>query len=172
MSDLCLSLKTLRLNARLSQSELANSSGVSLATLQKIEAGRANPSLNTLQSLFSILGIGLTTFSIQADLNFDSLIPLGLPLMENQNLSKSQKVPTAKELVRELGKISNLLKSIPVESRFEKSLISFLWALEDHYPEIWKLADSQARAWCKTIPYQRRSIKLRRISIQRLAQYL
>lgn len=42
---------------KLTQTELAVRAGVSLPSIQNMEAGRANPSLKTLEKVFSIVGI-------------------------------------------------------------------------------------------------------------------
>ena len=62
----------------ISQTALAVRAGVSLATLQNIEADRANPSLSTLEKLLEPLGLGLALEPQQAD--WDALAGLGLPL--------------------------------------------------------------------------------------------
>jgi len=46
-------LKQLRHDFKLSQVELAQESGVSLPTIQKIESGRANPTLDVMEKIFS-----------------------------------------------------------------------------------------------------------------------
>lgn len=62
----------------ISQTALAVRAGVSLATVQNIEAGRANPSLSTLERLLAPLGLGLAVEPRQAD--WDALAAFGLPL--------------------------------------------------------------------------------------------
>lgn len=43
----------------LTQTELAVQAGVSLPSIQKMEAGRANPSLKTLRAVFKVVGVEL-----------------------------------------------------------------------------------------------------------------
>jgi transcriptional regulator with XRE-family HTH domain len=62
----------------LSQVELASLSGVSLPTIQNIEAQKANPSLEILEKLFGCLGIEIKA-QLQP-LNYGIAIALGVPL--------------------------------------------------------------------------------------------
>ena len=52
-------IKTRRSKLKLSQVDLAEMSGVSLATVKDIERGKANPSLQTMEKLLDILGLEL-----------------------------------------------------------------------------------------------------------------
>lgn len=49
-------MKSRRKTFGLSQQDLAEMSGVSLATIKDIERGKGNPSLNTVQKILDILG--------------------------------------------------------------------------------------------------------------------
>ncbi len=71
-------LRSTRRALGLSQSALATAADVSLATVQNVEAGRANPSLSTLSRLLAPLGTGLSFTPTAAD--WRALITLGLPL--------------------------------------------------------------------------------------------
>lgn len=50
-------MKSRRKTFGLSQQDLAEMSGVSLATIKDIERGKGNPSLNTVQKILDILGM-------------------------------------------------------------------------------------------------------------------
>ena len=50
-------IKTRRKTLSLSQSDLAEMSGVSLATLKNIERGAGNPSYQTITKLLEVLGM-------------------------------------------------------------------------------------------------------------------
>jgi len=63
----------------LTQTELAHRSGVSLPTVQNLEAGRANPTLATLQAVLNALGLELSLEPRSAD--WDELALCGAPLM-------------------------------------------------------------------------------------------
>jgi transcriptional regulator with XRE-family HTH domain len=63
-----------------SQSKLAIESDCSLATLQNIEAGRANPEIETLERILSSLGQKISIISKNIDFTFWP--SLGLPIFE------------------------------------------------------------------------------------------
>lgn len=50
-------MKSRRKTLGISQLDLAEMSGVSLATVKDIERGKGNPSLNTVQKILDILGM-------------------------------------------------------------------------------------------------------------------
>lgn len=53
-------IKTRRVKLKLSQVDLAEMSGVSLATVKDIERGKANPSLRTVDKLLNVLGLEIS----------------------------------------------------------------------------------------------------------------
>ncbi len=53
-------LKNRRDHLRITQSEVADLAGISINTLYKIERGQANPTLESLEKLTSVLGLELT----------------------------------------------------------------------------------------------------------------
>src|SRR5579884_373803 len=92
------SLKDLRTAARLSQTELANASGVSIETIKKIESGRvARPHPATLRQLAAVLGQAPATLHSSRD---GRVFECGTPL--NGRLGGSpvlEVVPDAERLV-------------------------------------------------------------------------
>lgn len=60
MLDISSIIKARRIVLGISQEDLAEMSGVSIATIKTIETGKANPSLRTLESLAVILGLELS----------------------------------------------------------------------------------------------------------------
>lgn len=60
MVDISTIIKDRRSVLEISQEDLAEMSGLSIATIKKIETGKANPSLRTLESLAVILGLELS----------------------------------------------------------------------------------------------------------------
>ena len=50
-------LKERRMRLQISQSDLAEMAGVSLATVKDIERGKGNPSLQTTEKLLDVLGL-------------------------------------------------------------------------------------------------------------------
>lgn len=55
-------LRSLRRAAKLTQTQLADSSGVAFRAIQSIEAGDNNPRVDTLESLSGALGVRLVEF--------------------------------------------------------------------------------------------------------------
>ena len=53
-------IKTRRAKLKLSQVDLAEMSGISLATVKDIERGKANPSLRTVEKLLGVLGLEIS----------------------------------------------------------------------------------------------------------------
>lgn len=52
-------IKTRRLKLNLTQVDLAEMSGVSLATVKDIERGKGNPSIRTMERILDVLGLEL-----------------------------------------------------------------------------------------------------------------
>ncbi|WP_442846739.1 helix-turn-helix domain-containing protein [Leeuwenhoekiella sp. H156] len=53
-------LKERRDHLKITQSEVADLAGISVNTLYKIERGQANPTLESLEKLTSVLGLEIT----------------------------------------------------------------------------------------------------------------
>ena len=60
-------VRRLRAERGLSAAGLARASGVSRATLAEVEAGRGNPTVETLYGLASVLGVTLADLLVEAD---------------------------------------------------------------------------------------------------------
>lgn len=58
--DLAAILKDRRQTLGISQQDLAEMSGVGIATVKSIECGKANPSIRTIESLAQVLGLELS----------------------------------------------------------------------------------------------------------------
>lgn len=110
------------------QVQLAVLADISLPTLQNIEAGKANPSLDTLTQLFAALGLSIQVQEVEP--NWDVLAALGVPLS-----AKAANV-TAEMVKRELRKCSAYLVTSKHQGREEEALIAFFCALRDHYPTL------------------------------------
>lgn len=149
-----------------SQSKLATESHCSLATIQNIEAGRANPEIETLESILSSLGQKIVITSKKIDLTFWP--SLGLPLLEKEEVL----VKPSKELLIEQLQLVELHLSQLKEERVCTAFISFLSGLKFHFPQVYSQLGSSINQWFiknETI-YCRP--KLRRLSIEKLATYL
>lgn len=55
--DLATSISARRKNLGISQNDLAEMSGVSLATIKNIERGKGNPSFETVEKILAVLGM-------------------------------------------------------------------------------------------------------------------
>ena len=145
-----------------SQSELAVRAGVGLATLQNIEADRANPSLKTLESIFAVLRIKIRFEQSSPQVDRGMLAVLGLPLMSE---GEAGYAPTRTGLLSQLAAVS----LDEFKGREVKALSSWLHAIHDHYPSTWNEVAPKLRAWAQN---QETSPKLRRLALARLGKYL
>lgn len=158
----------------ISQVELSSFAQVSLATVQKLEANRANPSLQTLQRLLGPLGLELELTRVGAQ--WDTLAGLGLPLTSEAPV----RIRTTEEALRR----HLLLAALELEQaghsgtgdldRKRESVQALLLAIETHFP-------SRYRAWVAKSPLlsalapsspSGRVIKLARLARQKLSEYL
>jgi transcriptional regulator with XRE-family HTH domain len=129
-------LKQARIQLGLTQVELAQQSGVSLLTVQNIENGRANPSLETLEALAKSLNLKLILEPQKTDWN--KLSFFGAPLTLGENLKV------------------------------------MILAIRDHYPSVFRDYFRNSPAIVQLIPKKMsgRLIKLRRLALSRMAEYL
>ena len=156
----------------LSQVELSSAARVSLATVQKLEAGRANPSLHTLQRLLGPLGYDLELARVEAQ--WDALSALGLPLTAEAPVRiRPTEAALRKHLLlaaMELAQVGDTEET----ARKRESLQALLLALETHFPSryrAWVARSSVLSALASAEP-SGRLIKLSRMARQRLAEYL
>lgn len=168
--DLCTLLRERRLAIGMTQQRLAQLADVSLATLQNIEAARANPEISTLDKLARELGLDVQIVPQKAD--WAQWSHLGLPLM----LMHDRPAPAARNsrdvLVSELIRISQHLDEVRPRTREGDALRAFFIAIRDHYPSVWRLTPKSIHLWVRKNPLDRRLIKLRRMAISRLSEYL
>ena len=144
----------------LSQSEVASRARTSLATIQNIEAGRANPSLETVERIFKILGLRLVIQD--APPAWDRLISLGVPLVANDSVS----IRPDRELLRvELSKLSADSIDTITDTREKSALVSWLKALHDHYPLFWNRFAHHLDAWLKAQEFSAAEIKIGRAHV-------
>lgn len=167
MKDLAVQIRSFRRQRKLSQQEMATRAGISLATLQNVEAGNANPSWSTLSALAEILGLYIRL--IPRALAWDQLAHLGCPVSE-QGEGNFITRPTREELIQVFNGF-NPPKVAASSSREWSALYAFGAAIESHYPSVWKEINPAFVNWFgrqKTVP----SPKLRRLALQRLGSYL
>ena len=109
---------------------------MSLATLQNLEAGTANPSLAILRRLFNVLGLDLTVRPEPAD--WDMLAALGLPLSTVSGRRPNIDIrDLPKQVKRAAVELSDEEPGADRERRLE-SLQALLLALRQHFPGIYR----------------------------------
>ena len=172
MAQIGMALKTRRLNLDMTQAILAVKSGVSLATLQNIEAGRANPALGTMEAICGVLKLEVFVRPIRDLPALSGLLSFGLPLLGAPAATVAKVRPTSMSLIAALNTGGGLMHGLRTGSREEKALASFLWALRDHYPSVWRKLNARTRSWLGELDDDAFSIQLRRLSLRRLSGYL
>ena len=115
-------LKSLRLNKGLTQSALAQKSGVSLPTIQNIELGKANPSLQIIQKLLKALGA-----QFEIHLNPETVDLLGLFNMDKSEFRQNN----LKSLLIQFNQKYDPQKT---SGRDQDLLASLYSSLQCHYP--------------------------------------
>lgn len=120
-------IRAIRRSAGLSQGRLAALAEVSLATIQAIERGTANPSEKVLERILGVFGMRL---SIEpAEVDWPLLISAGLPLAG----AASPVVPDAERVALALTPLAETIVLEPNE-RARLALEAFLLAVKQHYP--------------------------------------
>ncbi len=167
--DLSVIRKT-RLRLGMSQQELVQSSSVSLATLQNIESLRANPSIENLERILNALGLTLITKSVSYQ--WERLAFMGAALLVSEKQLESLQLPlSADQLLKEIRLASFDLEQ-NTSSRKKEAFQGLLLALHNHYPSLLKRIKSKTTQAYLPSKITGRLIKFRRISLERLSQYL
>jgi transcriptional regulator with XRE-family HTH domain len=113
----------------LTQQKLAELAHVSLPTIQKIESGKCNPSLDILMKIFKILGYKLELTTEEID--WDLLAQLGLPLTPSKR--NHVPLPTRQVLILECRKVL-AVATRPSQDRRTEALVATLLALKSYWP--------------------------------------
>jgi transcriptional regulator with XRE-family HTH domain len=161
-------LKQLRREFKLSQVELASESGVSLPTIQKIESGQANPTLDVMEKIFSVLGLQLQVHC--PEVSIDRAIAFGVPLTGKKDPS----VILNKNTLRlESRKWIQQWTSGKFNEREEDALIAIFLSLKIHFPDFYQSIESPViEKALKTKGNDGRIIKLYRIALSNVSLYL
>jgi len=171
MNDLATVLSTRRELMGLTQGSLASASGVSLPTIQNLEAGKGNPSLQVLVPLLRSLGLEMELRHSPYD--WDRLADLGAPLEERAKTAPSPRSLTL--LIQNMKLAAVELKSHPEgRNRHQEALQALLIALRDHFPAVYAkhCASSRLLVALTQVPLNGKIIKLRRQALARLVEYL
>ncbi|MGE4234449.1 MAG: helix-turn-helix domain-containing protein [Bacteriovoracia bacterium] len=170
-------IRLARKNLALSQVSLSALSGVSLPSIQNIEASKANPSLSTVEQLFSALGLRLRFEFKKA--SWQTLSELGLPLWTKKSngikktTNKSQAlIQGIREACMELS-YSNESSKEDDFLRKKESIQALLLALKTHYPSFYKkhISSPLTENFDVEKPSGRLK-KLRRQALAMVAEYL
>ncbi len=171
MKSLPEQVRSVRRALGLSQVALAAAAGVSLATVQNVEAGRSNPALGTLRSLLLPLGLDLEVVPAAAD--WDALADHGLPLAARRRPRVIPVEATLPGLVRRAAAEVSRTPAVDGERRRD-ALMALLLALRIHYPRLYQRWFGRS-AWLRALTPDEpsgRIIKLARIARAALAEYL
>ena len=162
-------LKQLRNEFKLSQVELAQESGVSLPTIQKIESGQANPTLDVMEKIFSVLGLQLQVHC--PEVSIDRAIAFGVPLTGKKDPSV---ILNKNTLRMEVRKWIQQWTSGKFNEREEDALIAFFLALKNHFPDFYlqSIVTPAIEKALKTKVNDGRIIKLYRIALSNVSHYL
>jgi transcriptional regulator with XRE-family HTH domain len=164
-----LDLRRLRRSFQLSQVQLAYESGVSLPTIQKIESGRGNPTLEVLEKILSVVGLRVQLKS--EEFKADRAISLGVPLTGN----KDPMVRPSKEALKlESRRWVHQLMENQLGEREEMAVCAFLLAVKVHFPSVYSemIAPHQVDERLKQKSKEGKTIKLYRIALRELSRYL
>ena len=152
-----------------SQVQLSTYSGVSLPTIQNIEANKGNPSLEVLEKLAYALGLSIRLEPEHSDWNL--LVVCGLPLLATAPVLER---PTPELLVRQiLLAATELSHRTPADSRNAEAFFALLWAIKSSFPLFFERNLSRSPLIQRLFPKpSARLIRLRRIAIENLSRYL
>lgn len=133
-------IKKTRISMGLSQQKLAELSSLSIATIQNLEAGKGNPTLEVIKSVSSILNFDLELLPQKTD--WDSLCHYGLGLMakndETKNLKKQRSKNGLKNLLISACLEIQNSKIIIDKERYRVAVEALILALKNHYGKFFK----------------------------------
>jgi len=159
-----------RLILGFTQQMLAQKSGISIGTLQNIEAGIANPSIAILDKILGPLH--LETQVVETRFNWDILCELGLPISSNK---KIKGVNLTAEILIDNIKIGCLNLSSNPDNRLKIAMESLILAIKQHYPTMFKKKlEKITLIYENFVPIKITGshIKLRRLALAKIGQYL
>lgn len=173
MSIIANQLVVKRKQLGLTQQSLAQLAQVSLPTVQNIESGRGNPSLDVLTKISRAIGLRLVLEATDGtgEVNWDLLTNLGVPLSDKA--AKSKVRPDSQALLLELRKAVVGSVSSPDDRKVE-ALCATLLSLKSHWPSIYRSLGPLRSKADQLIARQNpdRLLKLRPLATSRLQVYL
>ena len=150
------------------QIQLSTRAGVSLPTLQNVEAGKGNPSWDVLLKITNALGFSIQ-FALQAP-NWDILAEIGVPLLTEKTRKDSDLGLASLEFSKALAEF--VLEKNSFTERQNEAFCAFLWAFRDHYPSLFRkhkkvISSKWLDQKIKSFPLGR-LIKLRRLALAQM----
>ena len=163
------SLKQLRTSYGLSQVQLSNESEVSLPTIQNIEAGKANPTLEVISKLMKVFGLQIQI--VAPSFSAERAATFGVPLLVEPDPSFR---PNKKNLTLEVRTWIQQVISEKVSARDKDAIIAFCLAIRLHYPKFYaqKIASPILDRLTQNGSNDARNIKLYRLALAKMSQYL
>lgn len=154
----------------LSQSRLAQESGVSLPTIQNLEAGKGNPTLEVLEKLAKALGGSVEWLTPPVD--WEEGVWLGVPLIGGER--EVSGFPHPDRLVHFLRRTFQNFRTSPLQERELQALGALLMALRQHFQSFYRdrVKSEVAEEILSLVGNDPKVLKLRRIALSRLAEYL
>lgn len=145
---------------------------VSLATVQNIEAGRANPAVGTLGRILDVLGMDLELRRRPVD--WDLLVAMGVPL---QQQGAANVRPTPELLARLLrSAVAELMQcpGVDVDQRKMEAVQATLCAAQRHFPTFYRRYFARNLLACALVRRKTtgRLVRQGRLAASRLAEYL
>ncbi len=174
MLELSILIKSARENHGITQVDLARRAGVSLPTLQKIEAGQANPTIGIAEKILESLSFKIELKPIPVD--WDRLSAYGAALTTFRETKKI--IYSQEELLHLIYAGANEIQHRTVfgdQERKKEALQGLLLAIKTHYPSFFKRYFSKSKRITDFIDQKKitgKILKLRRYSLSYLAQYL
>ncbi|GJL53702.1 MAG: hypothetical protein NPIRA02_08340 [Nitrospirales bacterium] len=172
MNEILLKTLTKRKELGLSQVEVSARSGVSLPTLQRIESGKANPSLATLELLVSALGLRLSCNDVPID--WDELAAYGLPLQPREMRHVRKTRENFFLAVCRACSSFEQERHLPAFSRKKEALIGTLLAVKLHYAGLYIKLCGMCPVVESLLPHtiEGKHIKLKRLALAQIGTYL
>jgi len=154
----------------LTQFQLACEAGLSLAHIQNIESGKANPSFDVLNKIFKPLGLEFSIVPRKIDWNYLSSIgfPLAAPKMVKSKIDLVK-------IVRSLRELAGFLSQ--THEGYERERLSFeafLFTIKHDYPHFFEKHFENSELVLNFLPRNITGdhLKLRRLILEKIASYL
>ena len=153
------------------QMKLATLAGVSLPTIQNLELGKGNPTLEVLKKIGSSLNTSFQWTSQEP--NWTLLESCGLPIhLKQEKRSKTNITPL--ELASQLKLAIHFCEQKKIEERLKESVAALLWAIQHYYPTYYSycLGGKETEVLLTQYPLKKRILKLMKIASSGISRIL